>query len=97
MTIYHYAKSVCRLLKEAFQKKKRHELGHEELFLLPKLTTRRFKCHPLRGVSLPSCQSVHRYNWNQKIIGIRKIQFMEKLRIFLGTNKYKYLNLVDRS
>lgn len=22
---------------------------------------------------------------------------MEKLRIFLGTNKYKYLNLVDRS
>lgn len=65
MTIYHHAKSV-HLLNEAFQKKTPiiYELGHKELFLLPKLATKCFKCHPLLGVSLPSCQLVCRYNWN---------------------------------
>lgn len=91
MTIYHHAKSVC-LLKEAFQKKRMtYELGHDELFLLPKLATRWIKYHPLRGVSLPSCQAVHGHNWNP----LGKIQFLENLRIFIRTNKFKYLNLMD--
>lgn len=57
-----------------------YDLEHKELFLLPKLATKRFKCHRLSGVFLPGCQYTD-------IIGTHQENAVSgKLRSFISTS-----------